>query len=115
MVSFTAGWFIAGQGAIIQMGGPHWNNSVVNLPSVLLRNGVSTLLRSRVDISRIVSTNLFGAMCGAIGIQLYVFGFRSLYLMAVGLYLIAFVWDLLRDAQLNVPQGVNSAGEITSQ
>jgi hypothetical protein len=57
----------------------------------------STLLRSRGEISGIISANLFGAMCG--GLLEYnsmFFGFRSLYLMAIGLYLVAFVWDLVR-------------------
>lgn len=56
----------------------------------------STLLRTRGEISGVISANLFGAMCG--GLLEYnsmYFGFRSLYLMAAGLYLIAFVWDLL--------------------
>jgi hypothetical protein len=57
----------------------------------------STLLRSHGEISAILSANLFGAVCG--GLLEYnsmYFGFRSLYLMAMGLYLVAFVWDLVR-------------------
>jgi predicted MFS family arabinose efflux permease len=43
-----------------------------------------------------MSANLFGAMCG--GLLEYnsmYFGFQFLYLMAAGLYLLAFVWEFL--------------------
>jgi hypothetical protein len=114
LVSLLAGWFIAGHGGLPS----NWIGRIGTtalLTGPLFFSGMvfSTLLRSRGEISGIISANLFGAMCG--GLLEYnsmYFGFRSLYLMAVGLYLLAFVWDLLRDAQLNVPQG---AGEITSQ
>jgi len=56
----------------------------------------STLLRSHGEISGIMSANLFGAMCG--GLLEYnsmYFGIRSLYLMAVGLYALAFLSDIL--------------------
>jgi hypothetical protein len=56
----------------------------------------STLLKTRGEISGVMSANLFGAMCG--GLLEYnsmYFGFQFLYLMAAGLYLLAFVWELL--------------------
>ena len=69
------------------------------LTSPLLFSGIvfSTLLKSRGEIAGVMSANLFGAMCG--GLLEYnsmYFGFRFLYLLAAGLYLFAFVWELLR-------------------
>ena len=53
----------------------------------------STLLRSCGEISGVMSANLFGAMCGRLlEYNSMYFGIRSLYLMAVGLYLLAFFW-----------------------
>jgi predicted MFS family arabinose efflux permease len=44
-----------------------------------------------------MSANLFGAMCG--GLLEYnsmYFGFQFLYFIAAGLYLLAFIWEILR-------------------
>ena len=73
--------------------------AVVLLTSPLFFSGIvfSTLLKGRGEISGVMSANLFGAMCG--GLLEYnsmYFGFRFLYLLAAGLYLCAFGWELLR-------------------
>ncbi|HEV2117742.1 MAG TPA: hypothetical protein VGR48_17035 [Terriglobales bacterium] len=55
----------------------------------------STLLRSRGAVSGILAMNLLGAMCG--GLLEYnsmYFGFQFLYLVAAGLYFLAFIWEL---------------------
>jgi spermidine synthase len=57
----------------------------------------STLLRSRGTVSGILAMNLLGAMCG--GLLEYnsmYFGFQFLYLLAAGLYFVAFAWELAR-------------------
>jgi hypothetical protein len=57
----------------------------------------STLLRSRGAVSGILAMNLLGAMCG--GLLEYnsmYFGFQFLYLLAAGLYFVAFAWELAR-------------------
>jgi len=57
----------------------------------------STLLRSRGAVSGLLAMNLLGAMCG--GLLEYnsmYFGFQFLYLLAAGLYLLAFLWELAR-------------------
>ncbi len=54
----------------------------------------STLLGSRGRIAGIMAVNLLGAMCG--GLLEYnsmYFGFRALYVIAIVLYSLAFVWD----------------------
>ena len=56
----------------------------------------SALLKSRGDISGVMSANLFGAMCG--GLLEYnsmYFGFRFLYLMAATMYLLAIGWEFV--------------------
>jgi predicted MFS family arabinose efflux permease len=63
-----------------------------------------------------MSANLFGAMCG--GLLEYnsmYFGFQFLYLMAAGLYLLAFVWELAgarsaRGAREPLPAAATAAG-----
>jgi hypothetical protein len=55
----------------------------------------STLLGARGEISGIMAVNLLGAMTG--GLLEYnsmYLGFRALYLIAMGLYAAAFLWDL---------------------
>jgi hypothetical protein len=96
--SLLVGWFIAGHGGLPS----NWAGragTMVLLTCPMFFSGMvfSTLLRSHGEISGIISANLFGAMCG--GLLEYnsmYFGFRSLYLVAAGLYLLAFVWDLVR-------------------
>jgi hypothetical protein len=98
LASLFVGWLVAGYGGFPS----NWAGRVgttVLLTCPMFFSGMvfSTLLRSHGEISGIISANLFGAMCG--GLLEYnsmYFGFRSLYLMAVGVYLLAFVWDRVR-------------------
>jgi SAM-dependent methyltransferase len=97
VVSLAFGWWMAGHGGLPST----WAGrigTVVILTSPIFFSGIvfSTLLRSHGEISGIMATNLFGAMCG--GLLEYnsmYFGFRFLYLMAAVLYLVAFIWDRL--------------------
>ena len=88
------GWYIAGHGGLAST----WSGRVgtaVLLTGPMFFSGIvfSTLLRSEGEISGMISANLFGALCG--GLLEYnsmYFGFRSLYLIAIAVYLLAFVW-----------------------
>jgi hypothetical protein len=98
LTSLLAGWLIAGHGGLPSSWAGRLGTTVL-LTCPMFFSGLvfSTLLRSHGEISAILSANLFGAVCG--GLLEYnsmYFGFRSLYLMAMGLYLVAFVWDLVR-------------------
>lgn len=91
------GWWISGRGGLPST----WLGrlgTIVILTSPLFFSGTvfSTLLKTRGEISGVMSANLFGAMCG--GLLEYnsmFFGFRFLYLLAAGLYLLAFGWEFL--------------------
>jgi spermidine synthase len=96
LASLGVGWWVARNGGLAST---LWGRigTAVLLTSPLFFSGVvfSTLLKTRGEISGVMSANLFGAMCG--GLLEYnsmYFGFRFLYLMAAGLYLLAFVWEL---------------------
>jgi hypothetical protein len=98
LTSLLLGWWISGAGGLSST----WLGrlaAVVLLSSPLFFSGIvfSTLLKNRGEISGAMSANLFGAMCG--GLLEYnsmYFGFRFLYLLAAGLYLLAFAWELMR-------------------
>jgi len=98
LTSLMIGWRISGTGGLPST----WLGrlgTIVLLTSPLFFSGIvfSTLLKSRGEIAGVMSANLFGAMCG--GLLEYnsmYFGFRFLYLLAAGLYLVAFAWELLR-------------------
>jgi hypothetical protein len=94
--SLGVGWWVARSGGFSSTVGGRIGTAVL-LTSPLFFSGVvfSTLLKTRGEISGVMSANLFGAMCG--GLLEYnsmYFGFRFLYLMAAGLYLVAFIWEL---------------------
>jgi hypothetical protein len=96
LASLLAGWFIAGHGGLPSTWAGR-TGTVVLLTCPMFFSGMvfSTLLRSQGEISGIMSANLFGAMCG--GLLEYnsmYFGIRSLYVMAAGIYLMAFIWGL---------------------
>jgi len=98
LTSLMIGWWISGTGGLSST----WLGrlgTILVLTSPLFFSGIvfSTLLKTRGEISGVMSANLFGAMCG--GLLEYnsmYFGFRFLYLLAAGLYLVAFAWELLR-------------------
>jgi len=106
------GWWISGRGGLPST----WLGrlgTIVILTSPLFFSGTvfSTLLKSRGEISGVMSANLFGAMCG--GLLEYnsmYFGFRFLYLLAAALYLLAFAWEFLsaRTGTVAVTHGMQS-------
>ena len=102
LVSLLAGWFIAGHGGLpSNWAGRAGTTVLLTCPMFFSGMVFSTLLRSCGEISGVMSANLFGAMCG--GLLEYnsmYFGIRSLYLMAVGLYLLAFLWGILRSQSM---------------
>jgi spermidine synthase len=98
LLSLLIGWWISGRGGLSST----WSGrlgTILLLTSPLFFSGIvfSTLLKGKGEISGMMSANLFGAMCG--GLLEYnsmYFGFRFLYLLAAGLYVLAFGWELLR-------------------
>lgn len=98
MASLALGWLMAWHGGLPSTWAGRIGTAVI-LTSPMFFSGIvfSTLLRSRGEISGIMATNLFGAMCGGlVEYNSMYFGFRFLYLMAAALYLLAFLWDLVR-------------------
>ena len=82
-----------GAGAGLCSGGSPQHSSGFDHPHA--RVAIRPALGSRGEISGIVAVNLVGAMLG--GLLEYnsmYLGFRALYLMAMVLYALAFVWDL---------------------
>jgi hypothetical protein len=95
--SLAFGWWISKIGGLPST----WSGRVSTallLTSPMFFSGMvfSALLKSRGEISGVMSVNLFGAMCG--GLLEYnsmYFGFRFLYVIAAGLYLLAFGWGIV--------------------
>ena len=95
--SLLAGWAIVGHGGLAATI-PGKLATVVLLTSPMFFSGIvfSTLLRGRSAIGAVMSANLVGAMAG--GLLEYnsmYFGFRFLYLLALGFYALAFAHVLL--------------------
>jgi multisubunit Na+/H+ antiporter MnhF subunit len=72
---------------------------VLTLPLLFSGTIFSTLLSGKGQVSGMIAMNLLGAICG--GLLEYnsmYFGFRFLYLIAMGCYLLAFVseWAFTR-------------------
>jgi hypothetical protein len=97
LVSLALGWWVARSGGLhSSLAGRIGTLLLLTLPLFFSGIVFSTLLKSKGEISGIMSANLFGAMCG--GLLEYnsmYFGFQFLYLMAGGLYALAFLWELL--------------------
>jgi len=94
--SLGAGWWISNAGGLQSTALGRFETAIV-LTCPLFFSGIvfSTLLSAQARISRVMSMNLLGAMCG--GILEYnsmYFGFRFLYLLAAGLYLAALLSGL---------------------
>jgi spermidine synthase len=97
LASLAIGWWVAKSGGLP----PTWTGRIgtaLLLTSPLFFSGIvfSTVLKTRGDISGVMGVNLFGAMCG--GLLEYnsmYFGFQFLYLMAAGLYALAFAWEFI--------------------
>jgi hypothetical protein len=110
LAALAAGWWVARSGGLPSTAAGRVGTALL-LTSPLFFSGIvfSTLLKVRGEIAGVMSANLFGAMCG--GLLEYnsmYFGFRFLYLMAAGLYLLAFVWELAGSRWERVPVGVKS-------
>jgi hypothetical protein len=95
--ALAIGWFVARSGGFSSTPIGRFETAVV-LTCPLLFSGIvfSTLLSSKGQVSGMVAMNLLGAICG--GLLEYnsmYFGFRWLYVAAMGCYLLAFVSDLL--------------------
>lgn len=110
VASLMLGWWVARSGGLPST----WTGRLATLGLLtcpLFFSGIvfSTLLKGRGEISGAISANLFGAMCG--GLLEYnsmYFGFQFLYLMAAGLYVLAFIWELFRvrfDREVVAPAG----------
>jgi hypothetical protein len=90
------GWYVAREGGFASTPLGRLETSIV-LTLPLLFSGIvfSTLLSSKGQVSGMIAMNLLGAICG--GLLEYnsmYFGFRFLYLIAIGCYLLAFVSKL---------------------
>jgi hypothetical protein len=96
LASLAGGWRLA-RGGSLSSTGLSRAGLVILLTAPIFFSGIvfSTLLRSRGAISGMMALNLLGAMCG--GLLEYnsmYFGFRFLYVLAAGLYVLAFLSQL---------------------
>jgi len=94
--ALAVGWYVARSGGFGSTPVGRMETSIV-LTLPLLFSGIvfSTLLSSKGQVSGMIAMNLLGAICG--GLLEYnsmYFGFRFLYLIAMGCYLLAFVSEL---------------------
>ena len=94
--ALSVGWYVARAGGFASTPVGRLETSVM-LTLPLLFSGIvfSTLLSSKGQVSGMIAMNLLGAICG--GLLEYnsmYFGFRFLYLIAIGCYLLAFVSEL---------------------
>jgi SAM-dependent methyltransferase len=95
--ALVVGWYVARSGGFASTPLGRLETSIV-LTLPLLFSGIvfSTLLSSKGRVSGMIAMNLLGAICG--GLLEYnsmYFGFRFLYLIAMGCYLLAFVSELV--------------------
>ena len=99
MASLAAGWLMAGKGGFGSTVAGRLA-TVALLTSPMFFSGIvfSTLLRGRQAIAAVMAANLSGAMLG--GLLEYnsmYFGFRFMYLMALGFYALAFAhWAITK-------------------
>lgn len=94
--ALCVGWYVARAGGFASTPLGRLETCIV-LTLPLLFSGIvfSTLLSSKGRVSGMMAMNLLGAVCG--GLLEYnsmYFGFRFLYLLAIGCYLLAFVSEL---------------------
>ena len=94
--ALSVGWYVARAGGFASTPLGRLETSIV-LTLPLLFSGIvfSTLLSRKGQVSGMIAMNLLGAICG--GLLEYnsmYFGFRFLYLIAIGCYLLAFVSEL---------------------
>ena len=96
MASLVGGWLIAQTHSFSPTTeGRLGTLAVLVAPIFFSGIAFSTLLRSSGGVSGAMAANVLGALCG--GLLEYnsmYFGFQSLYLLAIGLYLVAFVFSV---------------------
>jgi hypothetical protein len=95
--TLALGWYIARSGGLPSTPLGRLGTAIV-LTCPLFFSGIvfSTLLSGKGAVSGMMAMNLLGAVCG--GLLEYnsmYFGFRSLYILAMGCYVLAFVSDLI--------------------
>lgn len=111
--AIALGWFVARSGGLPSTAAGRLETAIV-LTCPLFFSGIvfSTLLSSKEQISGIMAMNLMGAICG--GLLEYnsmYFGFRSLYIVALGCYVLAFISDLVFRKKTAEPEAVPAANE----
>jgi len=111
--TLAVGWHFAGAGGFASTPVGRLETLVV-LTLPLLFSGIvfSTVLTSKGLVSGMLAMNLLGAICG--GLLEYnsmYFGFRFLYLIAMGCYLLAFFSDLAftKKSTVQTPSPIESA------
>lgn len=97
LAALALGWLVARSGGFASTPVGRLETAVV-LTCPLFFSGIvfSTLLSHKGQVSGIMASNLLGAMCG--GLLEYnsmYFGFRSLYIIAMGCYFLAFICELV--------------------
>jgi hypothetical protein len=94
--TLIAGWYVARSGGFPSTPLGRLETCIVlTLPMLFSGIVFSTLLSKKGQVSGMIAMNLLGAMCG--GLLEYnsmYFGFRFLYLIAMGCYLLAFFAEL---------------------
>jgi hypothetical protein len=119
LAALTVGWFVARSGGFASTPFGRLETSIV-LTLPLLFSGIvfSTLLSSKGQVAGMMAMNLLGAICG--GLLEYnsmYFGFRFLYLIAMGCYILAFVsdWALTeKSASGSLEPVASSPGSVTT-
>jgi SAM-dependent methyltransferase len=97
LASLAAGWAIARHGGFPSTAlGRLETTAVLTVPIFFSGIVFSTLVASRGQMSAILAANLLGAMVGGLleYNSLY-FGFQFLYLIAMALYALALIWELV--------------------
>jgi hypothetical protein len=95
--ALALGWYVARSGGFNSTPIGRFETALV-LTCPLFFSGIvfSTLLSGKGGVSGMMAMNLLGAICG--GLLEYnsmYFGFRSLYLVAMGCYFLAFLSDVI--------------------
>ncbi|MBZ5600923.1 MAG: hypothetical protein LAO79_01300 [Acidobacteriia bacterium] len=96
-ISLAVGWFVSRSGGFASTSAGRIE-TVLLLTCPLLFSGMvfSALLSTKGAVSGMMAMNLLGAICGGlVEYNSMYFGFRALYAIAMGFYLLAFVSDLL--------------------
>ena len=113
-IALGVGWYVARSGGFPSTSVGRLETAIV-LTCPLFFSGIvfSTLLTSRGQVSAMMAMNLLGAICG--GLLEYnsmYFGYRWLYLAAMGCYLLAFLSDLLfKDKKIEQKSAISSPAE----